>query len=279
MTLANSDSRNSLSKTVRASSDDWGEGLSACSRQELAVLNQVLMAVIHAESYDAFLTDVLIALGHRFTVFGAALYWTPDKDHNLRLIHGVGDYQSSLPDIIPEGSDLLKEIFLRRSADTCVSPSQQDQPRLFQDDRMALFSPIFVRERLLGALAVVHHPDEVELLRLILDEAARAIELHFNAPGANCFSPINALLAPTPPDRNAPQMVGGESIRLTLREKEALDLLALGMSNKEMADRLFISVATCKRHVEHVLAKLNVHSRAAAVAIALGLKPEASTQP
>jgi ATP/maltotriose-dependent transcriptional regulator MalT len=67
----------------------------------------------------------------------------------------------------------------------------------------------------------------------------------------------------------------GEGIRgegrlagLTDRELEVLRLLALGMSNKEIAGRLFISPKTVSVHVSNILSKLGVASRSKAAAIA-----------
>jgi DNA-binding NarL/FixJ family response regulator len=56
---------------------------------------------------------------------------------------------------------------------------------------------------------------------------------------------------------------------LTNREKEILQLLADGMSNNEVATKLFISQETVKSHVRHILAKLEADTRTQAVAIAL----------
>jgi two-component system, NarL family, response regulator LiaR len=56
---------------------------------------------------------------------------------------------------------------------------------------------------------------------------------------------------------------------MTLREKEILGLMAAGLSNKEIADRLFISPSTAKFHVSSILSKLGVVSRTEAVALAL----------
>src|SRR2546421_1848046 len=53
---------------------------------------------------------------------------------------------------------------------------------------------------------------------------------------------------------------------LSERELEVLRLLAEGMSNKELAQALFISRATVKSHMENILRKLGVPDRAAAVA-------------
>jgi DNA-binding NarL/FixJ family response regulator len=56
---------------------------------------------------------------------------------------------------------------------------------------------------------------------------------------------------------------------LTPREREILQLLADGMSNADVAQRLFISQETVKSHVRHILAKLEADTRTQAVAIAL----------
>ncbi len=53
---------------------------------------------------------------------------------------------------------------------------------------------------------------------------------------------------------------------LTDREREVLDLLAQGLTNKEIAEKLFITTNTVKRHLKAVFEKLDVHTRSAATA-------------
>jgi DNA-binding NarL/FixJ family response regulator len=55
---------------------------------------------------------------------------------------------------------------------------------------------------------------------------------------------------------------------LSPREREVLELMAEGLKNREIAERLFLSEATVKTHVRHLLDKLRLRNRAEAAAFA-----------
>ncbi len=61
-----------------------------------------------------------------------------------------------------------------------------------------------------------------------------------------------------------------EANRLTARERQVVDLLAEGLSNKEIAKRMHIAVHTVKSHVHNVLEKLALHSRLEVAAFSHG---------
>jgi DNA-binding NarL/FixJ family response regulator len=71
--------------------------------------------------------------------------------------------------------------------------------------------------------------------------------------------------------RNGPPGVAElVELGLTRREAEVLRLVATGADNPAIAAQLDISVATVRKHLERVYAKLGVHSRTEAAATALG---------
>lgn len=71
----------------------------------------------------------------------------------------------------------------------------------------------------------------------------------------------------------APRQEHVSAVQLSIRELEVLQLLAQGLTNREIAQTLTLSASTVKNHVEHILTKLGVSDRtqAAVHAFELGL--------
>ncbi|CAN5401397.1 response regulator transcription factor [soil metagenome] len=70
------------------------------------------------------------------------------------------------------------------------------------------------------------------------------------------------------PEPRAPSAPAAQLEQLTERELEVLTLVASGLNNFEIADRLFMSAATSKTHVSRIMAKLDARDRAQLVVIA-----------
>jgi DNA-binding NarL/FixJ family response regulator len=70
-----------------------------------------------------------------------------------------------------------------------------------------------------------------------------------------------------------PPLAPARSADLTVREREILELVGRGLSNKVIAARLHISHATAKNHVHHILDKLQLRSRAEVAAYLQAREP------
>jgi DNA-binding NarL/FixJ family response regulator len=67
-------------------------------------------------------------------------------------------------------------------------------------------------------------------------------------------------------ERQANRHATGRGADLTMRERQVVDLIEAGLTNKEIAAQLFIELGTVKNHVHNILDKLQVSRRAEAVA-------------
>lgn len=137
-----------------------------------------------------------------------------------------------------------------------------------------------------GAIQAIRdaHPDAHILVLTTYDADAdivRAIEagatgyLLKDTPREELFRAIRAVaagdsvLAPTVATRVMSRMRTPAEEKLSAREIEVLELVAKGVSNKEIGRLLSISVATVKTHLIHIYGKLGVDDRTAAVTTAL----------
>jgi NarL family two-component system response regulator LiaR len=94
------------------------------------------------------------------------------------------------------------------------------------------------------------------------EELAEAIRQAHSGRPTLAPEAIQALIQP-------PSEVESLAASLTRREHEVLALLVKGMSNPEIAGKLFISRATVKVHISNILSKLEVASRAEAISLAI----------
>jgi DNA-binding NarL/FixJ family response regulator len=116
------------------------------------------------------------------------------------------------------------------------------------------------RTRLELARALAERSPEVAVA-----EATAALEAFERLQAARHADAAGALLRSLgAPVRTGPKGIGA----LTRREAEILQLLGAGLSNPEIAERLYITRKTVETHVSNLLAKLGLRNRAEAAAFA-----------
>ncbi|WP_214416141.1 response regulator [Sphaerisporangium fuscum] len=205
-------------------------------------------------------------------------------DDQILVRAGLAALIRAVPDL-----DVVGEAATGEEAVALAAASRPDV--ILMDIRMPGMNGVAATERILAAESE-HRPRVLILTTFDLDEYV------YNAlrVGASGF-----LLKDTPPERliaaiqtiasgdmlfapsvtrrlieaytresapSSPPRPSGELDILTAREAEVLTLVGHALSNTEIADRLCVSEATVKTHLNRAMAKLNLSSRAQAVALA-----------
>lgn len=88
-----------------------------------------------------------------------------------------------------------------------------------------------------------------------------ALRLRYLPPMGQSPAALVIESAPTPPTNSEIRALG-----LTARQADVMTLVLRGMTTRQIADELFVSVATVRKHLERIYAELGVHSRAEATA-------------
>jgi DNA-binding NarL/FixJ family response regulator len=110
-----------------------------------------------------------------------------------------------------------------------------------------------------GAAGYVLKEASFEYLVKTIHSASRGESFCSPQMAASLFSRVAELVVENLP--KTPENL----IKLTVREMDIINLIAEGLPNKEIAQRLFIETQTVKNHVHNILDKLQLHSRLEAV--------------
>jgi LuxR family maltose regulon positive regulatory protein len=120
----------------------------------------------------------------------------------------------------------------------------------------------------------LHLAQEEGFMRVFLDEGEPMVQLLYEAAAQGIVPDYAGKLlveyADTSPEADIATMPGMAQKKLveplSLRELEVLELIAQGLSNREIAGQLHISLSTVKGHTSNIYGKLSVHNRTQAVA-------------
>ena len=130
--------------------------------------------------------------------------------------------------------------------------------------------PIAEKLKEMKEIFICHfHADgaRVDLLNSVLFDiitCERDITMHCNVEDSLFIPSVEsleqALEEKGRPLPDSPKLDNNGDIELTAREKDIVTAIARGLSNKEIADSLFISIHTVATHRRNICAKLNIHS-------------------
>ncbi|WP_164716720.1 protein kinase domain-containing protein [Paenibacillus whitsoniae] len=184
---------------------------------------------------------------------------------DARNAQATGSFGMPLANCTEVCQNLITYVALKR---TYVILDQASRVGLYADDPYVLANqpqsilglPVFAQGDLQGILYLennyapyVFSADRLGVLQMLSSQISYVLKLigYYSAP-----QPLKDLIP---------------AAALTEREREVLQFMAAGMSNKEIADRLIMSAGTVKVHMRNLFAKLQVNNRVKAVAAATQL--------
>lgn len=169
----------------------------------------------------------------------------------------------------------LAELHTARAAAASNGPYQTNRPDMLRAARLALDEVRAICTPL-GAAPTLAQIDALTARVRALEPLGAPTPLVAAAPTPAAVVPDDPAVPAEQPAAPMPGLMLTSMPRreflppagLTLREVEVLRLIAAGLSNREIAGRLFLSVRTAERHIANIYKKIGAHSKADATAFA-----------
>jgi DNA-binding NarL/FixJ family response regulator len=200
------------------------------------------LVVDPAPLFCASLASALVAQGH--TVVG----WTADENEALSMVEASAPSVVLAETYLADGSGYSLARRLRDRAPTVIVTRQHE-------------GDVILDAAAAGAIGCLGHGYTVAELATLV---AEGLETGFAVDARRLGTALARAAAASHGDD-----ASGRIARLTPRERDVLRLLAVGLDNGAIGARLYVSPDTVRTHVGRILRKLDVHSRAEAVRVAL----------
>jgi DNA-binding CsgD family transcriptional regulator len=181
----------------------------------------------------------------------------------------VGEARTTVERLVELGEQAGCEVIVARSARAVaralVAEGDAEEAAVKLELALAVFARLGLR--LEAARTRLLLADVLRGRRAAVREARAALEA-FESLGAGSDADRAAAFLRSHGEQAARRGHRGVGV-LTKREREVLDLLAEGLTNRELAERLFLTRKTVEHHVHSILLKLGLRSRAEAAAYAV----------
>ena len=203
-------------------------------------------------------------------------------DDQAMVRQGIGALLGAQPDIsvigeAPDGAQAVREV-ARLTPDVVLMDVRMPEVNGLEATATIMSSPSPTRPKVLMLTTFDIDEYVYEALRIgasgfmlkdaPAEELARAVRVVSQGDSLLAPSITKRLIAEATQRRSAVPKHSRLLDGLTTREREVLELVAGGLSNAEIAARLFVAEQTVKTHVSRVLAKLSLRDRAQAVVFA-----------
>ncbi len=252
---------------------DWTE--------QLRILNDVADLITPELSIEEITATIYANVNHLIDAFQFAVGIYNEKDGTI-VYKGMVEDGKQIPAFSVDATVANRfaswcilnetEIFMNDlDNEYCNYLAEKPVPLKGIEPRAALYVPLKLHDKVVGLITVrtirtnVYHQHHLYMLKTVGNFVVRALEL-----ARLSSKPLSKIEGGQKQwywcDEQKLSSRSKKALQqLTVREKQVLFLLATGLSNKELASRLYVSSATIKTHTLNIYQKMDVSNRTSAI--------------